>query len=152
MKTIVALVDLSSLASEVLKQASLLAKAFSSEVVILHVVSKQPAVVEEGLIWSVGMKKPSHELLSDNYSKLSKMGDDLTRAGVHATVRQMVDADAATVIEETKKLKADLIILGAHPHSTLFHLLIGSLADDVLKNAICPVLVVPEVKSLPAPL
>lgn len=144
MKTIVALVDLSSLACEVLRQAASFARAFSSEVVILHIVPKQPTVVEDGLIWSVGMKKPDHDLLRTNYEKLLEMVAELTQAGVRATVRQMVDAGVDEVLAETSGLQAGLIILGAHPHSTLYHLIIGSLADDVLKNAHCPVLVVPE--------
>jgi len=146
MKTIVALVDLSSLAVEVLRHASLFARAFNSKVVVVHIVPKQPTVVEDGLIWSVGMKKPSHDLLRRNYEVLLEKVAELTQAGVQATVRQMVDAGADEVLAETSGLHADLIILGAHPHSTLYHLLIGSLADDVLKNAKCPVLVVPEVE------
>ncbi|MCF7786851.1 MAG: universal stress protein [Prosthecobacter sp.] len=149
MKTIVALVDLSSLATEVLRQASTFARAFNSEVVVLHVVPKQPTVVDEGLIWSVGMKKPSHDLLRSNYEKLLEMVAELTQAGVHATVRQMVDAGVDGVLAEISSLQAGLIILGAHPHSTLYHLLIGSMADDVLKSAHCPVLVVPELAQTP---
>lgn len=145
MKTIVALVDLSTLAVEVLRHASSFARAFNSKVVIVHIVPKQPTVVEDGLIWSVGMKKPSHDLLRRNYEVLLEKVAELTQAGVQATVRQMVDAGVDEVLAETSGLQADLIILGAHPHSTLYHLLIGSLADDVLKNARCPVLVVPEV-------
>ncbi|MBN8422116.1 MAG: universal stress protein [Verrucomicrobia bacterium] len=146
MKTIVALVDLSTLAVEVLRQASSFARAFNSKVVVVHIVPKQPTVVEDGLIWSVGMKKPSHDLLRRNYEVLLEKVAELTQAGVQATVRQMVDAGVDEVLAETSSLQADLIILGAHPHSTLYHLLIGSLADDVLKNARCPVLVVPEVE------
>lgn len=149
MKTIVALVDLSSLALEVLRQASSFARAFNCEVVVLHVVPKQPTVVDEGLIWTVGMKKPSHDLLRSNYAKLLEMVAELTQAGVHATVRQMVDAGVDEVLAETGSLQAGLIILGAHPHSTLYHLIIGSLADDVLKHAHCPVLVVPEPAQTP---
>lgn len=144
MKTIVALVDLSSLGVEVLRHASSFARAFNSKVVVVHIVPKQPTVVEDGLIWSVGMKKPSHDLLRRNYEVLLGKVAELTQAGVQATVRQMVDAGVDEVLAETSSLQADLIILGAHPHSTLYHLLIGSLADDVLKNARCPVLVVPE--------
>ena len=46
MKTIVALVDLSGLAFKVLKEAHKLARAFDSEVIILHVVAKEPVVVD----------------------------------------------------------------------------------------------------------
>jgi nucleotide-binding universal stress UspA family protein len=61
----------------------------------------------------------------------------------------MVDAGVDELLAETSSLQAGLIILGAHPHSTLYHLIIGSLADDVLKHAHCPVLVVPEPAQTP---
>lgn len=144
MKTIVALVDLSDLAFEVLRQAGQFAKAFNSEVVILHVVPREPVMLEMNPLSPVSMRKPSQQVLGSHYAKLQGMRDALVRSGVHATIRQMVDVSSSGVLAETKNLQAGLIILGSHPHSTIYHLLIGSMADDVLKNAPCPVVVVPE--------
>ncbi len=144
MKTIVALVDLSDLTFKVLKQAHSLAKAFNSQVIILHVVPKEPTVVDIGLVAQTIMQDPSPQLIEQHRAQLLEMRDSLVKFGVDTTVQQLAGASVEAVLEETKKLQADLIILGSHHHSTFYNLLIGSVTDDVLKRAHCPVLVVPN--------
>jgi nucleotide-binding universal stress UspA family protein len=151
MKTIVALVDLSELAFEVLQQAARFAKAFNSEVVILHVVPREPVVPDMSPLYPVSMRKPSQESLDSHYARLINMRDVLVRSGVHSSVRQLAGAAAEEVLAETRSLQPELIIVGAHPHGTIYHLLIGTLVDDVLKNAPCPVVVVPELAPAHAP-
>lgn len=46
-----------------------------------------------------------------------------------------------TVIEFTRELGADLIVIGATGHSALYERLIGSRADRIIQLAPCPVLV-----------
>ena len=144
MKTIVALVDLSDLTFKVLKQAHALATAFNSEVIILHVVAKEPVVVDVGLISPVIMQDPSSESVQKHYAQLLEIRDSLIKFGVRASVQQLEGAGVDTVLAETKKRHADLIILGSHHHSTIYDLLVGSVTHDVLKRAHCPVLVVPS--------
>lgn len=144
MKTIVALVDLSDLTFKVLKQAHALAKAFNSQVIIMHVVTKEPVVVDVGLVSPVIMQDPSPERVQKQYSQLLEMRDSLVKFDVRATVQQLEGASVETVLAETKKVEADLIILGSHHHSTIYNLLVGSVTNDVLKRAHCPVLVVPS--------
>jgi nucleotide-binding universal stress UspA family protein len=143
MKTIVALVDLSDLAFKVLKQAHELARAFDSRVIILHVVSKEPVVVDLGIASPTIMQDPSPETMHKEYSQLMEMRDSMAKFGVHATVQELAGATVGVVLAEIRKLGADLIVLGSHHHSTLYKWLVGSVADDVLRRAHCPVLVVP---------
>lgn len=143
MKTIVALVDLSDLSFKVLKQAHTLAKAFDSQVIILHVVGTEPVVVDMALASPTLMQDPSPELLQQDYAQLLEVRDSLIKAGVNASVRQLERANVETVLAETRKLEADLIILGSHHHSTLYKWLVGTVTDEILKRAHCPVLVVP---------
>jgi nucleotide-binding universal stress UspA family protein len=144
MKTIVALVDLSDLTFKVLKQAHALATAFNSEVIILHVVAKEPVVVDLGLISPVIRQEPSRATVQQHYAQLLEMRDSLIKFGVRASVQQLEGASVDTVLAETRKQNADLIILGSHHHSTIYDLLVGSVTNDVLKRAHCPVLVVPS--------
>ena len=143
MKTIVALVDLSDLTFKVLKQAHALATAFHSEVIILHVKAKVPVVVDVGLAAPVVMQDPSPAAAQQQSEQLLEMRDSLIKFGVRASVDQLADASVEAVLAETKRCHADLIILGSH-HSTIYHLLVGSVTADVLKHAHCPVLVVPS--------
>jgi nucleotide-binding universal stress UspA family protein len=144
MKTIVALVDLSDLTFKVLKLTHTLATALHSQVIILHVVGKEPVVVDVGLAAPVIMQDPSPELVKNHFEKLLEMRDSLVKFGVHTTVKQLQGASVDTVLDETRRLEADMIILGSHHHSTFYRLLVGTVTDDVLKRAHCPVLVVPS--------
>ena len=47
------------------------------------------------------------------------------------------------ILQEAKKLDASLIVMGSHGHGALYHLLVGSVTEGVLKGTACPVLVVP---------
>jgi nucleotide-binding universal stress UspA family protein len=38
---------------------------------------------------------------------------------------------------------ADLLVLGSHGHGRLFHAVLGSVAEQCIRAAVCPVLVVP---------
>jgi nucleotide-binding universal stress UspA family protein len=144
MKTLVALVDLSDLTFKVLKQAQTLAKAFDSQLIILHVVTKEPVTVDVGIASPTIKRKPSPQVVQREYSQLLEMRDSLVKLGVRASVQQLEGATVETVLEETRKLEADMIILGSHHHSTFYDLIIGSVTNDVLKRAHCPVLVVPS--------
>ena len=41
---------------------------------------------------------------------------------------------------------AQLLVLGSHGHSRLFHAALGSTADAVVRNAPCPVVIVPALR------
>ena len=38
---------------------------------------------------------------------------------------------------------ADLLVLGSHGHGRLFHAVVGSVAEQCIRAAVCPVVVVP---------
>ncbi len=50
---------------------------------------------------------------------------------------------AQAIVEVARKRKVDAIVLGAHGHTALYNLIIGSTTQAVLKKATCPVVVVP---------
>lgn len=51
------------------------------------------------------------------------------------------------IIATAEAWKADLIVMGTHGRTGLMHLLIGSIAEHVLRHSKIPVLVVPSKKS-----
>jgi nucleotide-binding universal stress UspA family protein len=56
---------------------------------------------------------------------------------------QVVTGDPADVIVHfAQERGADLIVMGSHGHTGLRHLLLGSVAEKVLRHAPCPVLIV----------
>jgi nucleotide-binding universal stress UspA family protein len=60
--------------------------------------------------------------------------------GVSASSRTEVGSPAETVINVAEREKFDMIIMGSRGHSHLRTLLVGSVADQVMEHASCPVL------------
>ncbi len=144
MKKIVALVDFSDVTLKVLQHALTMAQAFNSQVVILHGLQKEPVVVDLGLASPTVFRNPSAESIEADREKLANLSEPLERAGVTVSVQQLPDATAASIVEEAERLGVDLVIVGAHHHSTLYNLFVGSMTGDIVKRAHCPVLVVPN--------
>ena len=52
------------------------------------------------------------------------------------------NAPALTIVNYAKEMNIDLIVTGTHGRGTMAHLLMGSVAERVVRLAGCPVLVV----------
>lgn len=143
MKTIVALVDLSEAAFKVLKQAHQMASAFKAKVVLLHVVPPEPVVLDMGIASPTVMEAASPETVASDRAKLAEMQESLAKFGIESTADQLTDGSADAVIDEIKKLNADLVIVGTHRHGALYNLFVGSVASEIMKRMTFPLLLVP---------
>jgi nucleotide-binding universal stress UspA family protein len=143
MKKIVALVDLTEVTAKVVKFAQTLASAFGSRVVLLHVVPPLAIVPTLGAEVPAIPEPLTEEELTEQREQLQQVLTELTAAGVNATALQFQGPILETVLEETSKLGADLVIMGAHHHHALYNFFVGSVAAKLLKRLPFPVLVVP---------
>lgn len=134
-------VDATSGAARAAEVGQELAATLRSEVALIHVVD--PAV---GLITEAGIsagegvamaEQNAHALLTGLTNK-----SDLVSPGL--SVRQFVEVGIAAtqILKTAKEWSADLIVMGTHGHGRIRAALLGSVADSVLREAACPVLVV----------
>ena len=65
-------------------------------------------------------------------------------AGVAVKVVMVTGPPTQRITETAQKEAVDLIVMGTHGHTGLRHMLIGSVAERVVRHATCPVLVVPS--------
>jgi nucleotide-binding universal stress UspA family protein len=151
MKTIIALVDFSDVTHRVTEQAAALAHAFSGRLILLHAVPEQPVVIELGIASPTVLRAASEGQVEADYNRLLTLRDALTSHGTEVLVQQLDQGNAARVIEQCRSLEADFIVVGAHHHSALYHLFVGTFTSDVVKRSSCPVLVVPAAEEKPAP-
>jgi nucleotide-binding universal stress UspA family protein len=49
---------------------------------------------------------------------------------------------ANAILRKAKQMQADMIVIGTHGRSGLPHMLLGSVAEKVLRTASCPVLTI----------
>lgn len=64
------------------------------------------------------------------------------RAGVPAEINLLAGIPFAEIVHRAETLPADMIVIGTHGRTGMKHLLIGSVAERVVRTAPCPVLTV----------
>ena len=144
MKNILTAVDFSDLTAELLRRSAELARSFDAKVWLVHIAAPDPDFVG----YEVGPKyirderarelRREHRLLQD-YAK------QLIAEGLQAEALLIQGPLIGTLLEEARDLEADLLVVGAHSHSTLFDKLMGNTWQDLIRQAAIPLLVVPEV-------
>ncbi len=138
-RKILVAVDESAFAARAADVGFDLARSLGAEVAIIHVVD--PSVVAyapEGGI-------PAGELVTlaqqDGKRLLSAFCE---RAALQAAPRAFIHVGkpAAEVVKAARDWPADLIVVGSHGRGGVERLLLGSVAEAVMRHAACPVLVV----------
>jgi nucleotide-binding universal stress UspA family protein len=142
-RCIVAATDFSGTSRESLAVARDLAGAIGARVHIIHVIpdpAQLPWTIDTGL---------SLVSLERSWRKQAEVALERARAESGMTPDQavisVVRGDAATEIgKEAARLRADFIVIGTHGHGLVARLLMGSVADKVVRHAERPVLLVPH--------
>ena len=130
--------DFSPCSGAAVDHAVALAKTFKAEVVLLHVVPNfdfylaTPDMVTLPVLLDSSRKHASEEL-----AKASRRieGVAVRTELLQGTVHECILAAAASA-------KADLIVLGTHGHTGVKHMLLGSVAERVVRLSPVPVLTV----------
>lgn len=74
--------------------------------------------------------------------ELRKLDQRLKKRGVDAETMLGSGVPHEVIVDTAKARKADLIVMATHGRSGLSHLLMGSVAEKVVRSAGCPVLTV----------
>ncbi len=118
--------------------ACTLAKMFDAEITILHVVAvPQPTGMEALPEASRHLEEVGRKILEDAKGMAERLG-----------ISPRLDMDFSVgnpgikIVKKAEASKVDLIVIGARGRSKLREFLMGSVANTVLNNAPCPVLLV----------
>lgn len=137
MKTILYATDFSANAEAALPVASELAKEGRGRLVVLHV--ERPPLATLGGI--AGVPPLPSEYDRQRLEEELK-GIQPAQTGI-AVERRLVYGDpAAVILKMAQEIGADLIVMGTHGRTGLRRLLMGSVAEQVVRKAPCPVLTV----------
>jgi nucleotide-binding universal stress UspA family protein len=135
--------DFSDLSRHALKYALSFAKAYEAELHVMH-------VVDEAYQYWMAMGPSSlpvgplpDELLDLSKRELTRFVEEhLSEAGVSVVSEAIVGRPFVEIISYAKDRNVDLIVLGTHGRSGLRHVLLGSVAERVVRKAPCPVLTI----------
>lgn len=74
--------------------------------------------------------------------RLNRLQQRLSRQGVRARVAVAKGTAYVEIVKQARRIGADLIVMGTQGRTGVRHLLLGSVAERVLRLAPCPVLTV----------
>ncbi len=143
--TIVAAVDFSDTSDDALRVACDLARFHGSRLHVLHVIpdARQQAwsVEAPGLDFSALQE----ESMAEAERMLANRTEAATTGLAHVTRVVVAGLPAAREIAQYAAThSADLIVVGSHGYGPVRRLVLGSVADRVVRMAPCPVMTVPH--------
>ncbi len=143
---ILAATDFSDDSNLSLAYAEEIARRFTAEVLVLHADQPlAPVMVSPDMgpaIDAGAMMQIAEEQRLLAQKELDKIVNRLRDGGLKARSLLRVGAPFLEIIQAAQTEGADLIVIGTHGRTGLAHMLMGSVAERVVRKAPCPVLTV----------
>ncbi|MET0211506.1 MAG: universal stress protein [Vicinamibacterales bacterium] len=136
-------VDFSPHAEYAFTYATRLAERFGAKLALLYVVDD--SFVTGG--WSSEIYVPNvpelmENLIADADRRLATLKASAAALGLTAETAVIRGRPAHAIVEHAKNGGFDLIVMGTHGRTGVSHVVMGSVAERVLRKAPCPVLTV----------
>ncbi|MBS0264175.1 MAG: universal stress protein [Planctomycetes bacterium] len=141
LKRILTATDFSEASKVALKYVTAFAKAFNAEVILCHVL-EYPDLLAGLPPVSEGYVPPNLAEIHEQQARVH-CEQILAEAGLsNARLLLLQGSPAREISKAATDEQADLIIVGTHGRGAIAHLLLGSVAEKVVRMAPCPVLTV----------
>jgi len=134
--------DFSRMSELALSYALSLAARDGAALHLLHVVDDAvfAAAYADGLYVELPLLRS--RAIEDGERKLAAAAEAVKAANIDVTTDVVVGKPAACITQAAEQRGTDLIVMGTHGRSGLAHLMLGSVAERVLRMAPCPVMTV----------
>ena len=137
-KKILVPTDFSPAADEAFQMAQAFAQATGASLTVFHVALPPAFMTADGKVVADASSEDAKNLWDD----LRKIQPEDSRVRVEHQLIVAKKNDASHILEIIDSLGGDLIVIGTTARTGLKHLLFGSLAEDLVHKASCPVMVV----------
>jgi nucleotide-binding universal stress UspA family protein len=143
LKQILVPTDFSDPSGVALQYARALADNFGASLHLLHVLDERYLswAASEGFVPPVGVDIRA-EAERGAREDLHKLLTDAERAKYQARLVLLVGGPFVEIVRYAKEQNIDLIVMGTHGRGLIAHMLLGSVAEKVVRKAPCPVLTV----------
>jgi nucleotide-binding universal stress UspA family protein len=138
-------VDFSDCSRHALAHAIALGRECRATVTVLHACAVAP-VTDRIVIGAPMVLEPVHgspEVRESLREDLRRFADTANADGSELQFDVVEDEPIRAIVDASGRLGAELIVLGSHGRIGMDRLLLGSVAESVLRKATCPVLTVP---------
>ena len=135
--------DFSKPADKAFEYAVFLASSHKADLALLHVVDQLHGFTYYYEFLPIAPMEIAERMATRAHQDLQALIDRINGA-VTATEAVREGKPWVEICEAAKDEKADIIVIGSHGRTGISHVLIGSVAETVVRHASCPVLVVRE--------
>ena len=145
MKTIVVALDYSNATPGVLEMAKVLAKAFGAQLRLFHVVEPEPSYTAYGFTPDEfpALHAYQEEAKRRAGGKLDELLEQVKVDLPRGTAQIAEGSPLHALLDYVKECNADFVVLGSHGHGAIAALLLGSVAEGMVRKATVPTLIVP---------
>ncbi len=144
MKTILAAIDFSEMTPSVIELAARVASESSSQLCLLYVGPPMPDLFGQQIHRKVVTEGEVPSALAKEWQQLRHHERALLDRGIEASSRLVLGKPVEVILDEARRMDAELIVMGSQGKSTLQRVLMGSVCEGVMREATCPLLVVPR--------
>jgi nucleotide-binding universal stress UspA family protein len=146
-QTILYPTDFSSSSTYAFRLACSLARDYGARLTVLHVL-EQPPLAYPGVMMAPPPPEPSAETRQACLDKLHQVKP--AEPGIPVDHLLVTGDPSVAILQIAQDRHCDLIIMGTHGRTGVSRLLMGSVAEKVLRKAPCPVLTVKVPSADPA--
>ena len=142
-KHILCPIDLSTISCRALAHAAALTRWYGARLTVLHVVPTfEPVQVRSrALTGAVRIEYPVSR--EDVLAAVMRVAIDQAGVARDATFAAESGDPVTTIVDQALATSADLVVMGTHGHSGFKRVLLGSVAEQLLREAPCPVMTIP---------
>jgi universal stress protein A len=135
--------DYSKASARALDEAVALAKQNGAELLVLHVIDPVSAYVTGEDIGGAELYMKLEETTKQEAeSSMKKLMDKLSKLKLNAKSLLLRGTAHDQIVRAAKSRRVNLIVIGTHGRTGLSKLLMGSVANQIVSRAHCPVLTV----------
>jgi nucleotide-binding universal stress UspA family protein len=143
MKKILVAVDLSSATVQVCNAARDLARDLHAHLVIAHVVPPEPLVMKSYVFSAAQKANFAREAKKRAADRLGLLAKWFRKSIPETETVQHAGPVVPTLLRTVGRLRPDYLVVGSHGHSAAYEMLVGSVAHGLIRQAPCPVMLVP---------
>jgi nucleotide-binding universal stress UspA family protein len=134
--------DFSDCSAPALRLAAFLAEQLGAQLILVHVVQDLALALPDAVMPTPLPSPDLAEMIESGKRNLTQLIAAEHLEHLHPQTQVRVGSPVAEIVEAAKDLQADLLCIGTHGRTGLAHLLLGSQAERILREAPCPVLTV----------
>ncbi|PKL83815.1 MAG: hypothetical protein CVV24_03185 [Ignavibacteriae bacterium HGW-Ignavibacteriae-3] len=142
LKNIIVPTDFSKVSATEFKYAKDFAEKMGATIHLINVMEKIPPFLQYGATNSSAAEEAekAEQKCRERLEEIAEEIRDDSMLNIIPVFRKGIDYEE--IISYSKEVKGDMIIIATHGRTGIFHTLLGSVAEKVIRYSNCPVLVI----------